>query len=51
MFFALIPFLCPFDDVIILLLVVLFPAFGVWLKNKFKKRCKKSCECKCHQDK
>jgi hypothetical protein len=44
---ALIPGLCPFDDIIIWLL---FPAVGVWLLKKFK-WCKRSCKCDCHPQK
>lgn len=47
--FALIPGLCPFDDIIIGILVLMFPAFGVWLKRKFK-WCRKSCKCNCHNE-
>ena len=31
------------------LIIFLFPALGVWLKKRCK--CKKSCDCKCHDDK
>jgi len=41
---ALIPGLCPFDDII---LFILFPALGAWVFKRFK-WCKKSCNCKCH---
>ena len=43
---AFIPGLCPFDDIIMLLLC---PAVYVWLKRKFK-WCKKSCDCPCHEE-
>jgi len=41
---AIIPGLCPFDDI---LLMLLFPALLVFLKRKFK-WCKKICKCDCH---
>ena len=44
---AIIPFLCPFDDIALVIIVLLCPAFGLWLKKKFK-WCKKSCDCACH---
>ena len=50
MMIALIPGLCPFDDIALIILICLFPAFGVWLKKKFK-WCRKSCACKCHEKK
>lgn len=45
---AFIPFLCPWDDILILML---FPALGIWLKTKFKWCRKKDCHCKCHDPK
>lgn len=42
--FALIPGLCPFDDIILWLLA---PALLVWIKKR--KWCRKSCDCECHQ--
>jgi hypothetical protein len=47
---AFIPGLCPFDDIIIWILVILFPAFGFWLKRNLK-WCKKDCKCTCHDEK
>jgi len=41
---AIIPGLCPIDDIIIWLL---FPSIGIWLIRRFK-WCKKSCKCDCH---
>lgn len=40
---ALIPGLCPFDDILLWLLA---PALLVWLRKR--KWCKKSCDCRCH---
>lgn len=31
------------------LLTILFPALGLWLKKRFK-WCRKSCVCKCHKE-
>ena len=41
---AIIPGLCPIDDIILWLM---FPSIGIWLIRKFK-WCKKSCKCHCH---
>ena len=41
---ALIPGLCPFDDIILWLLA---PAILIWIKKR--KWCRKSCGCGCHK--
>jgi len=41
---AIIPGLCPFDDI---LLWSMIPVVAWWLRRKFK-WCRKSCDCKCH---
>lgn len=46
---AFIPLLCPWDDIAIGIILVLFPAsaLAIWLRKRLK-WCKKDCGCKCH---
>lgn len=43
---AIIPGLCPFDDIALWLLA---PALLIWLRKR--KWCKKACKCDCHDNK
>lgn len=44
---AIIPGLCPFDDIVLWLLA---PALLVWMRRRFK-WCRKNCKCNCHERK
>ena len=45
---SFIPFLCPFDDILIGIVLGVLGVLG-WYKNR--KWCKKKCICSCHSDK
>jgi len=49
---AFIPLLCPWDDIVLGIIIALFPtcALALWVKKRFK-WCKKPCGCKCHDQK